>query len=264
MLVSTFLTTILLTINHLYSTFASPIASEEGVAAGRSLSLTHTLAKRSWHPVDQLCDEPDDWVTRKCFTAVFDQAYLDECLNIGSEMYWKVGGCPQGTICMNTFGPPPWYTRTIICLNRPSGLAGNPSGNPPANGQAGYQQVSNFGNTATARIVSVELGKNVTAGAVSAIIEGTYKISQSIFTCIFILLTVANYEGNDANYLVAANAAMVGSLRGTTAKVCNYNVSNRDCVPAGRYDLKKGNYIDFTFGLGQDQDVRFYYSIIAS
>jgi hypothetical protein len=186
-------------------------------------------------------------------------------MNEDLDETWMLGSCPVGTICMNTFSPPPEYDPTIICMIRPLALAGNPSGNPPANGQVGCQQVSNAGNAAPVeRMVSVELGKAVTAGAISAYIEGTYKISQSIFTWIFILLSVANYEGKDGNYLVAPNAAMVGSLRGTTAKVCNYNVSNRDCIPAGRYDLQKGNYIDFTFGLGGDQDVRFYYSIIAS
>jgi hypothetical protein len=263
MLVSTFFTIIFVTINHLYSTFASPIASEEGVAAGQSLNLTHALAKRDYVPVDQLCDEPEDWLSRSCFSVLLDQAYLDTCMYENLE--WKLGSCPPGTMCMNTYSPPPDVSPTIICMIRPLGPAGNPSGNPPANGQVGYQQVSNVGNTAPVeRIVSVELEKAVRVGAVSAFIEGTYKISQSIFTWIFILLTVANYKGNDGNYLVAPNAAMVGSLRGTTAKVCNYNVSNRDCIPAGRYDLQKGNYIDFTFGLGGDQDVRFYYSIIAS
>jgi hypothetical protein len=73
-----------------------------------------------------------------------------------------------------------------------------------------------------------------------------------------------NFEGMDGNYGVAANAAIVGSLRGTTAKTCNYNVTNRDCVPTGQYDLSKGNIVDFTFGLGAGQEVRFYYAIIGS
>jgi len=242
MLVSTFFTTIFLTINHLHSTIASPIVSEEGVVAGQSLNLTHALAKREYVPVDQLCDEPEDWLSRSCFSAQGDRAYVDTCMNEDLDETWMLGRCPVGTICMNTFSPPPEYDPTIICMIRPLALAGNPSGNPPANGQVGCQQVSNAGNGAPVeRMVSVELGKAVTAGAISAYIEG-----------------------NDGNYLVAPNAAMVGSLRGTTAKVCNYNVSNRDCIPAGRYDLQKGNYIDFTFGLGGDQEVRFYYSIIAS
>ena len=77
-----------------------------------------------------------------------------------------------------------------------------------------------------------------------------------------ISLTVPNFEGTDGNYGVAANAAIVSSLRGTIAKTCNYNATNRDCVPTGQYDLSKGNILDFTFGLDSGQVIRFYYAII--
>lgn len=79
-----------------------------------------------------------------------------------------------------------------------------------------------------------------------------------------LLLTVANYEDSKGQYVVAANADIVGSLRGTTTKTCNYNVTNRDCVPTGRYNLKAGSIIDFSFGLSKRQDVRLYYAIIGS
>jgi hypothetical protein len=68
----------------------------------------------------------------------------------------------------------------------------------------------------------------------------------------------------DGNYIVQPNEAMVGSLRGTTAKTCHYNVTNRDCIPGGTYDLKAKTDIDFTFGLGPSQDVKFYYAIIGT
>jgi hypothetical protein len=77
-----------------------------------------------------------------------------------------------------------------------------------------------------------------------------------------ISLTVLNFEGTDGNYGVAANAAIVSSLHGTITKTCNYNITNRDCVPTGQYDLSKGNILDFTFGLDTGQVVRFYYAII--
>jgi hypothetical protein len=64
--------------------------------------------------------------------------------------------------------------------------------------------------------------------------------------------------------VVAANDDIVGSLRGTTAKTCSYNVTNRDCVPTGQYTLKAGDIIDFSFGLYGFQDVRLYYAIIGS
>jgi len=183
MLVSTFFTTIFLTTNH-YSTFASPIASEEGV---QLLNLTHALAKRDYVPVDQLCNEPTDWLSRNCLSSQLDQVWLDNCMDDQEDEYSKLGICPPGTMCMNTYSPPPDYFPTIICMIRPLGPAGNPSGNPPANGQAGLYQVSNANDsTAVERIVSVELGKDVLAGAVSALIEGMYHISQLVFNWIFL------------------------------------------------------------------------------
>jgi len=50
----------------------------------------------------------------------------------------------------------------------------------------------------------------------------------------------------------------------TTTNTCDYNVSNRDCVPTGLYDFTKGNILDFSFGLESGQIVRFYYAIIGS
>jgi hypothetical protein len=76
------------------------------------------------------------------------------------------------------------------------------------------------------------------------------------------LLTVAKHEGTNANYVIAANKAIVATLRSTTVKLCNYDVTNRDCIPTGQYALTAGDNIDFTFGLGDRQVVWFYYAII--
>jgi hypothetical protein len=67
-----------------------------------------------------------------------------------------------------------------------------------------------------------------------------------------------NYEGTD---IIAANAAIVGSLCGTTPKLCNYDETNRDCGSTGQYVLTAGDIINFTFGLGGWQDV-FYSAIL--
>jgi len=65
----------------------------------------------------------------------------------------------------------------------PLGPASNPCGNPPASEQAGYCQVLNaYSLTPVERILSVELGKDIMEGAISALIEGMYQISQLAFT----------------------------------------------------------------------------------
>jgi hypothetical protein len=77
------------------------------------------------------------------------------------------------------------------------------------------------------------------------------------------LLTVANCVGTDQNYPVAANKALVGSLRSTNIKLCDYNATNRDCVPTVKHTFTVGDTIDFTFGLTGAQRVRLFYAIIA-
>ena len=80
---------------------------------------------------------------------------------------------------------------------------------------------------------------------------------------ILLFTDCANYEGTDSNYVVAANKAIVGTLRNTATKLCDYNETNRDCVPTGQYVFTVGDTIDFTFGLGGLQKVFFYYAILA-
>ena len=50
---------------------------------------------------------------------------------------------------------------------------------------------------------------------------------------------------------------IVGNLRGKNLKVCAGVKSDvakaRECYPNGTYDFKKGDIIDFTWGLTSDQ-----------
>jgi hypothetical protein len=80
----------------------------------------------------------------------------------------------------------------------------------------------------------------------------------------FSSLTVANYAGTDDNFVIAANNAIVGNLRGTTLKLCSYNTTNRVCVPTDPHTLTSGDVVDFTVGLAPAQNVRFYYAMFGS
>src|ERR1700733_7761664 len=79
MLFSIIFATIFLTINHFHSTLASPIVSNGGLAAGQSLNLTNSLAKRVYKPPGQLCTKPGDWFSRKCLSHVDDSSWIDTC-----------------------------------------------------------------------------------------------------------------------------------------------------------------------------------------
>jgi hypothetical protein len=183
-------TAFFLTVNHLYLTFASPIASKDSVADGQSLNLTHALAKRDYTPTDQLCNEPDDWLHRNCLTTTSDRAWVDSCLHIDDDEdddveYWEQGECPPGTMCMNTYSPPPDSIPTIICMFRPTGFTDLPRTNgdrPPPAGQVGVTEVQNsYTPIAMERIVSVPIKHNIARASVSAFIEGMYQTSTDNF-----------------------------------------------------------------------------------
>lgn len=77
------------------------------------------------------------------------------------------------------------------------------------------------------------------------------------------MLTVANYEGADGNYIVPA-ISLVGTLGDTAAKACTYDETRRDCVPTRQYDFGTGKIINFNLGINSAQIVRFYYAIVSS
>jgi hypothetical protein len=138
---------------------------------------------------------------------------------------------------MNTFGPTPDYDPTIFCIDRPSALYDN-----GPDQQIGIKAINHkSGLRPPERIVSIKLQQSIRVASVACLIEGT-----------------------SGNYLVEPNADFVGSLRGTTYKTCRYNETSRDCAPAGTWNLAAGDIIDFTFGVGPTQDVRFYYAIIST
>ena len=253
MLASICFTTIFLTVNHLFSIFALPPVSKDNDSAGPSLSPTHVLAKR------------EDWHARNCVAEEVDQIWYGECIDMDGDVSYGWGICPDETICMDVYGPEPDYAPTIACVIRPTCDACKPSiagGPPPLNGQTGVYQLGDpYEIRPPLRGISVTMETSISGASVTAFMEGTYQISQQTLTCRIFLLNIPNYEGTDGNYLVELTKPLRGSLRRTNDQTCAYNVTNRDCVPVGTWNLKIGDVIDFTYGLGHSQVVRFYYGI---
>ena len=166
MLFSVAFTTILLIVNHLYLTFASPTVSKGGVAAGQSFNLTHSLVKRAEIPSDQKCRQPSDWVGRSCIIQLGDEAWTDKCLGDDHVIYWRLGICPPNTMCTNTFILP--ETITIVCIDRPSGIT-----DTGANQQTGVAELGAGSEPAREHIVSIPVLNPISGASVSAVIEGT-------------------------------------------------------------------------------------------
>ena len=72
-------------------------------------------------------------------------------------------------------------------------------------------------------------------------------------------------EGNDKTFAVETPNVIVGTLRGTKTQVCKGDRSDdakaRACYPYGRFDLPKGDKIDFTWGLSSGQEGNLAYVI---
>jgi len=127
---------------------------------------------------------------------------------------------------------------TIRCINRPTANI-NTGGQSQ---QTGVVRVEGVPGASEEHIISVPLPHPISGASVSAYLEDTKK-----------------------PYVAAAvSAAVVGSLRGTNAKPCNYNQTNQVCAPTDIYNLKTGNIIDFTFGILDTQVFLFYYAILGS
>ena len=72
-------------------------------------------------------------------------------------------------------------------------------------------------------------------------------------------------EGTDKTYAVETPNVIVGTHRSTSTKVCQGNRNDdakaRVCYPYGRFDLSKGDKIDFTWGLSSGQEGSLAYVI---
>jgi hypothetical protein len=170
MLFSIVFTTIFLTVNHLHSTFASPVVSKDNVI--RSLNLTHSLAKRDYVPSDQKCSQPSQWLSRICRPTISDRTWEDKCLfTLGqmSTITYVLSSCDVDKMCMNILTPEPNSKHTIECIDRPSGVTVS---GPQQ--QTGVFRVSRALDGPEQHGVPVPVLGAISQASVSAFMEGMY------------------------------------------------------------------------------------------
>jgi hypothetical protein len=167
--------TVFPTINHLYSTLASPIISEGYVAAAESLNLRVVSV---YIPDGQRCDRAAHWYARRCYTAIGDTTWEDFCRpNPDDEhnFYMRIGECPGGRMCQNTLvqnEDDPAPKETISCIDRPY----SPNLLSP-NRQTGVYMAENVHSLDPAqRTVSAIVEINLAGATVAALMEGMYSI----------------------------------------------------------------------------------------
>jgi hypothetical protein len=170
MLFAAIITTIFLTVNHLCSTFASPIIESKG-SITESLNVTHSLAKRADIPTDQKCDQDTDWVGRVCLTSVDDRTWEDSCITDALVRYSRLGSCLPTEVCMNQLNRPDEIL--AVCLERPKSDMQYISNRQMDKGFMGFYLIKSVADVAEKQHrVSVKIGKDVTDASVAAFLEG--------------------------------------------------------------------------------------------
>jgi len=188
MIFSTIFTTsfLLVTTSKLYSAFASPIVSNDDIAAGKWLNQTHSLAKRVNPPVDSLCVGGSQWVMRRCLYTTSTVVWLDWCLGIdqhnGLSFSAFRGQCPANTMCAdlnipstNTVDLRP--TLTVVCIPialNPVQIMTGAGGNAEQIGVVNVINPNPSNPRNLARTVSVVVRNAISSASVSALLQGTY------------------------------------------------------------------------------------------
>ena len=74
--------------------------------------------------------------------------------------------------------------------------------------------------------------------------------------------------GEDDEFLIAPNNIIVGNVHGKKQVVCKGDKSSRtkarECYPNGTYNFKKGDIIDYTWGMTNDQEGTLLYGVMPS
>ena len=86
-----------------------------------------------------------------------------------------------------------------------------------------------------------------------------------MFTFLYFFAHVGNQLnlGEDSTFAITPNRYIVGSLRGTGRKLCNGSkVHHMECHPNGVFGLRKGDIIDFTWGMTEGQVGKLKYAIV--
>ncbi|EXA28721.1 hypothetical protein FOVG_19690 [Fusarium oxysporum f. sp. pisi HDV247] len=195
-------------------------------------------------PADHGCDPADRWVGRTCRSDVGPREFEDYCRDVDGEVYDVDGICPEHTYCSQLNEQEHGHQiLDIICVPATPPREDNIG----TKGQYGYRAVQAVNQRGVTQLEkSIGLEEDIAGASVSGHIRSTDRT--------FII--------NPANTLTA-------NLHGFQENVCKEDKGDkhhdsRICKPTRRVNLKKGNTIDFTFGLTNQQSGILFYGILRS
>ncbi|KAL5583825.1 hypothetical protein FOVSG1_015176 [Fusarium oxysporum f. sp. vasinfectum] len=195
-------------------------------------------------PADHGCDHADHWVSRMCLSNVGPRAFEDECQEPDGEEYRVDGTCPELTYCSEVIEQGHEHViHDIICVPATPPREDNIG----TKGQYGYRTVQAVSQRGVTELEeSIHLQEDIAGASVSGHVRST-----------------------DRTFIINPANALTANLHGFQLNVCKENKGDkhhdsRICKPTRRVNLKKGNTIDFTFGLSNQQSGILFYGILRS
>jgi hypothetical protein len=175
-----------------------------------------------------------------------------EILQIGAE-------CQAGnTYCQNVNDG---QVQSIKCVDRqaPGTSAARKTAKDPIIGSSGNFMA--LRGPANSQFQFPVMIKDDMKASVAAFILSKFLVQFTIHT---IWLTLCG--GKDAEFAVTPNNILVGKISGKEITVCKGDTTSipsraTECYPTGRYQLWKGDHIDFTWGMTRLQIGSLAYTI---
>ncbi|KAG7408310.1 hypothetical protein Forpe1208_v012265 [Fusarium oxysporum f. sp. rapae] len=163
------------------------------------------------------------------------------CQALDGENYEVDGICPELTYCSGIIKQ--GHANDIICVPATPPREDNIG----TKGQYGYRTIPRVGKQGVTELEkSIHLQEDIAGASVSGHVRST-----------------------DRTFIINPSNTLTANLHGFQLNVCKEDKrdkhhDSRICKPTRRVDLKKGNTIDFTFGLLNGQSGILFYGILRS
>ncbi|RKL02460.1 hypothetical protein BFJ70_g17350 [Fusarium oxysporum] len=195
-------------------------------------------------PADHGCDHDNHWVGRTCLSDVGPREFEDECQDEHGDIYEADGICPELTYCSEVIEQGhEQEIHDILCVPATPPREDNIG----TNGQYGYRTVQAVSQRGVTELEeSIGLQEDIAGASVSGHVRST-----------------------DRTFIIDPANTLTANLHGFQLNVCkeqkgDTHHDSRICKPSRRVNLKKGNTIDFTFGLSNSQSGILFYAILGS
>ena len=119
-----------------------------------------------------------------------------------------------------------------------------------------------FGNPQKSHSVTID--HDMTHATVSAILNS--ELSHYVYCHVCSCSGINQFPnlGLDGDFLISAHNIIVGNLRGKKLKVCKEDKALRagECYPTGSWNFKKGDIIDYSWGMVGSDFGELAYAIV--